>query len=107
VEQFTEQVGHPGRPAPRAVVGDCFSENGRVDQCLTPYREAHGRPTFERRKKILVLDQGDGCGTYCAYGMIHFLDEECLGIRHVAREMKRKVLPLAVRKQMVASDDTR
>ena len=53
-----------------------------------------------------MLDQGDGCGPDRAYGMIHLLDEKRLGIRHVAGEMKRKVLSLAIGQQMVASDYT-
>ena len=98
-------MGHSGRPGSGAVVGYGLSEDGRIDQRFPPNGEAYGRPAFERGEKVSMLDQGNGCGPDRAYSMIHLLNEKRLGIRHVAREMKRKILSLAIRKQMVAGDD--
>src|ERR1700733_1382860 len=98
-------MGHPGCPSSGAVVGYGLSEDGRIDQRFPPNGEAYGRPAFERGEKVSMLDQGDGCGPNRAYSMIHLLNEKRLGIRHVAREMKREILSLAIRKQMVAGDD--
>ena len=58
-------------------------ENRRVDQRFPPNREAYGRPSLERRKQILMRDHGNGCMSYRTYGVIHFLDKQSLGIRHV------------------------
>ena len=54
-----------------------------------------------------MLDQRDRCGSDRANRVIHFLDEEGLRIGHIAGEMKRKILPLSVGKQVVTGDTTR
>ena len=107
IEQFAEQVRHPRRHGPGAVVGDGFPEDGGIDQCFPPDGKPDRRPAIESCNEILVRYRRNEGRADRTDRVIHLVDEQRLRVRHIAGHVKRDVLPAAIRQQVISRHHSR
>src|SRR4051794_24841866 len=100
--QLTQEMGHPPVSLAPTQIEDPLPEHRRIDQGLAPERVANTRTAPDKIANGLVWDEHHlGCAKR-AEAVVHHVEMETLKVGHVARNVERENLSLAVLGLLVA-----
>lgn len=93
LELLAKEMSNPRHTVPAAVVGDTFAKDRRVDQGFPPDGESDAGPLRKHGHELIVGNRTNQGASHGTDRMVHALQKKPLGIRPIARVMKREILP--------------